>query len=158
MVSPREQASQRIRAVETALSDARAKWSGWSVSIGSYFGSPKDQVLGAISQIESLGVAPWKARANKLAATDQAGWDRWIRDGNDMLANLASTAQEASAATLQAITAETVKATAVTVARAAKKTATVAATVAKEAWDFRYLAVVGLLAVAGLILYARFAR
>lgn len=147
-MDPRQQASLHIQAVEKAMSEARAKWSGWSVSVGSYFGTPQDQVLGALRSIETLGVKPWKARADKLTRTDQVGWDRWTKDGNDLLHNLATTAQDAETGTLGAIIAEPIRATAAQVSRGAARVATGTVQAAQSVWGARKLIVAGLGAVA----------
>src|SRR5689334_22263809 len=129
MATPREQADQRIQAVEAAFDAAEGEWTGVGVTLGSLFGvSPKQQVLGAIRSMRELGYGPWSQRPRKLADTDQAGWNRWIADGNDMLRNLATTAQDADAASLDGILAATAVAT-------VKQTAEVAAKTATALWD-----------------------
>jgi len=116
-VSAREQATQRIQAVEDAFTHAEGAWSSATVSVTSFFGlsSAQSQVLGAIRSMRKLGFEPWQRRASTLAESDQAGWDRWVKDGNDMLKNLADTAQDASTNELDVIIADTVVATAVEV-------------------------------------------
>jgi hypothetical protein len=142
MSTVREQASARVQAVDKAFSDAIGAWSGVSATLGELVGiTPQSQVLNAIRQMQTLGRDPWVARRDKLVDNDQAGWDAWIKDGNDLLHNLASTAQDADSATLTAVVAETVVAT--------KQDVQVAA---KSVWDAKYVLAALAIAVV-LILY-----
>jgi hypothetical protein len=137
MTPTSEQATQRITAVEKAFSEAIGEWTGVGQSIGSFFGmTSQDQTLGAIRSMQTLGFEPWKARVNRLAPTDQEGWDRWIQDGNDMLKNLAGIAQDAAASSLPGIVAETAT---VSVVQVADKTVAVA----KAVWNAKGLLIFG---------------
>lgn len=143
---PIEQAKERVRLVEDAIVHAKGRWSSRGVSISSYLGiTPQAQVLGAIESISRTKDA-WAARRYKLAATDQAGWDRWVKDGNDFLKNLADIAQDSESASIQAIVAETAIATAKDTAVLAEKTVEAAGAVG------RWL-VVGLIAAAVVVFF-----
>lgn len=140
--APREQASVLIQKVDAAFEAAQGAWTGVGVSLGSLVGvTPQNQVLSAIRQMKSLGRDPWAARADKLAASDQDGWTRWVQDGNDLLHNLATTAQDAEYGSLPGIVAQTVTATKQDVQA-----------VAKTAWSFRW-GFVALAAAAVLIIW-----
>ena len=150
MTSPSEQAGQRIAAVEAAFEKANGAWTGVGVSVGSVFGvTPQDQVLGAIRSMQTLGYVPWAARAQTLKPTDQAGWDRWVADGNDMLKNLAGIAQDADVSSLPGIVAATAAAT---VVEAADKTSAAV----KAVWDAKGIIVLGLVAVAVAVVVWKF--
>lgn len=148
MSSVREQADELIAAVETAFDEAEGEWTGMGVSLGSLFGvGSQDQVLGAIRGMRSGPFEAWRNRINSIAATNQAALTRWVQDGNDMLKNLADTAQDANTNSLPAIVAETATATAVDAAEGA-------ADAGKALWNQRYFivgAVVLVLGVAGFV-------
>lgn len=116
--------ARRIEVVHDALEHARAKWSSWFVGVSSFFGAaPKDQVLSALRQIEQLGVEPWSKRGMSLSPTDQAKLDAWTREGDDILTNIATTAEDAKTASITTIVADTVIATAKDTAKVAKQVA-----------------------------------
>lgn len=141
MSTVREQASARVQAVDAAFDDAIGKWTGASVSLGAIFGiTPQDQVLGALRQMKTLGRDPWAARRDKLAENDAAGWARWVQDGNDLLKNLADTAQDAQAASLTGIVVNTVVASASDVKQAAQ-----------SVWSAKWLIVTGIVAIAVIV-------
>jgi hypothetical protein len=151
--SPLEQADQRIKAVEQAFDRAEGAWFGAGMSIGALFGlgASSDQVLGAIASMRRLGLGPWSARARKLAPSDADGWKRWVQDGNDMLHNLATTAQEADAGTLDGILVDTVIATAVQVKDDTVKAAT-------AVWDAKYQILALVLLLGGAAVYVSWKR
>jgi len=114
--SAREQVTGHVRAVEGAIERARSKWHGLGVSFASWAGiGAADQVLGAIASIEKTVQTSWKTRGLALADSakpDAAKLATWVKDGNDILANLASTAQDARTNNLGAIMLDTATATA----------------------------------------------
>jgi hypothetical protein len=150
MQTAREQADQRIKAVEDAFTNAIGEWTGVGVSLGSIFGiSPKDQVLGSIKSMQTLGFEPWRARVEKISPNDQASWDRWIKDGQDMLVNLQGIAQDATAASLPGIIAETASAT---VVETAQKTGAVVTAV----WNAKGMIIAGVVALAVIVVVWKF--
>jgi hypothetical protein len=145
MKSTAEQASDRVSAVDAAFEKAEGEWRGVGLSLGELIGvTPQSQVLSAIKQMRTLGRDPWSLRRNKLAESDKDGWARWVQDGNDMLKNLASTAQEANSASIQGIVFDTVVTSAAEVKQAAK-----------SVWSAKYLIVTGIVAVAVIAVMVR---
>jgi hypothetical protein len=139
--SVRDQSSARVRAVDDAFESAEGAWTGVGISLGSLIGvTPQSQVLNAIRQMKTLGRDPWVARRDKLSDGDVTGWARWIQDGNDLLKNLSSTAQDANTASLQGIVIETVTASAQDVR-----------TAAVSVWQSKYLIIAGLALVAIIV-------
>lgn len=147
-MTPREQATGRIQQVRDALSEAEGKWSEVGVRLLSYINvGAREQTMSSLSQIERLGINPWAARADSLAASDAAGWKQWTDDGTDLLENIAGIAQDAAHASLQTIVVDTVKETAGTVKKAAG-----------TVWDFRRWIVVGVVGLAIVVVVTRLVR
>lgn len=152
-MTPAAAIEDRIAAVHQAIEDARGKWTGISQNLGGWvnqltggdFGTPQAQVLGAggIGGI-AKEADKWATRGRALAPTDQAGIDRWLQDGRDLLVNLADIAQDAAPSGLAGIVAATATATAVEVKE--KTVATV-----KAVWDAKGLIVLGLVAIAVIV-------
>jgi hypothetical protein len=93
---------EHIDAVDTALEQARAKWSGVVVGLSSLWGGTDNrQVLGAI-EVMRRAWDTQKRRGVELTgkaetAETQQELDRWVDFANDLLKNLADTAQESEA-------------------------------------------------------------
>lgn len=145
MATAQDQAEQRIKAVEAALDAAEGEWNGVGVTLAAWAGiTPKTQVLGALATMRR-GYEAWAGRGHAWTPKTQAEWGAWIQEGNDLLHNIETTAQDASDTTLQAIVIDT---TAATVVEASAK----AAETAKSALNFSGPILLGLALVGGLVL------
>lgn len=141
MKTAKEQAAERMKQVEAAFVRAEGAWESVGVSIGSLVGiTPKNTVLGAIRQMRTLGYVRWATRAATLTDKDDKGWATWVRDGNDMLKNLAEIAQDADVSSIDGI----VMATVAQSAQDVKETA-------KAVWDFKWPIVAAVMALAAMV-------
>ena len=114
----RAQIGDTIKAVDHAMVEAMAKWSGFAVSAGHFFGAnSQDQVQGALKNIQSVGMESWEKRghaimsaANSNTPAYQKQLDAWVKEGNDLLKNIADIAQDAEFSKLSRIVTDTVRA------------------------------------------------
>lgn len=138
----KNQASEVVKHVERAMLAALGQWSGIGVTLGSIVGiTPKSQVTNALRQMQTLGIDPWKLRKQKLAENDAEGWQRWYKDGEDLIVNLRDIAQDATIGSLPNMIFSTVSATASDVKSAAK-----------NVWSSRLIILAGIVII-GLIVF-----
>ena len=151
MATPRGQAGHAVLAIEGALSDAEGRWSGVGVTIGSYFGGAGDEIRQVLSNYRNNLLPNLVRLISEIPETDAARWREWSLSATRMLAEIKRVAQMDDSGTVFNIIAEIPAETVATVKRGAKKVAVVADQVVETATTVGKFGVVGLVAVAIIV-------
>jgi hypothetical protein len=149
-VTPRQQAADVLARIDATLTQAEGDWSGVGVTIGSYFGGQGDLVREQLARYRSDLLPALVREADKLAASDAAGWTQWSKAATSMLATIERISQMAASGTVFGVLAET----AVEVARTTRAAVRETKAAVSSVWGARHLLVLAVVAVAVVVVGA----